>query len=192
MQDSAALEQFLNVRMIEFLRRYHEEMILNGDGTPGEFSGLTLAANHTAYTPEAGDTGLDSIRKAAAELEDADFYATAIMLNPKDWAEIEIIKDQQEGYVLGNGGAASYVSQGMGANLWGVPVVTSKSVAKGKFIAADLQSAVVHFLRQDATIELGYVANQFRELSSTILASMRGALIVTNPSGVMFGNLVAS
>jgi len=191
-QDSPALERFLNTRMSQFLMNRLEEEVINGDGSAGRYSGLTKVGNHTAYTPVAGDNALDSIRKSVAAMEVAEFYASAIMLHPEDWAAIEILKDQADAYILGNGGAASYVSQGMGANLWGVPVVTSKSVAKGKFIAADLQSAVVHFLRQDATIELGYVANQFRELSSTILASMRGALIVTNPSGVMFGNLVAS
>ena len=191
-QDSPALERFLNTRMNQFLMNRLEEEVINGDGSAGRYSGLTNTGNFTEYTPISGDTALDSIRKAVAEMEVAEFYASAIMLHPEDWAAIEILKDQADAYILGNGGAASYVSQGMGANLWGVPVITSKSVAQGKFIAADLNSAVVHFMRQDATVELGYVANQFREMSSTILASMRGALIVTNPNGVQYGDLVAS
>lgn len=192
LQDSDALEQFLNQRMTEFVYRKHEEQIISGDGTAGNFSGLTLAGNHTVYTAEAGDTGLDSIRKAVAEMEDLDFDATAIMLHPKDWAQIELTKDQQDAYVLGNGGSASYVSQGMGANLWGVPVITSKAIARGKFIAADTENAIAHFLRSDVVVELGYVDDQFNRNFSTLRAEMRGALIVTNANGVQYGDLVAS
>ena len=192
MQDSAALEQFLNLRMTEFVYRKHEDEIINGDGTAGHFSGLTLAGNHTEYTAEAGDTGLDSIRKAVAEMEDLDFDATVIMLHPKDWAGIELTKDQQDAYVLGNGGSASYVSQGMGANLWGVPVITSKAIARGKFIAADTQNAIAHFLRSDVVVEVGFVNDQWNRNEATLRAEMRGALIVTNPNGVQYGDLVAS
>lgn len=192
MQDSAALEQFLNQRMTEFVYREHELQIISGDGTAGNFSGLTLAGNHTAYTAESGDTGLDSIRKAVAEMEDLDFGATVIMLHPKDWAGIELTKDQQDAYVLGNGGSASYVSQGMGANLWGVPVITSKAIPRGKFIAADTQNAIAHFLRSDVVVEVGFVNDQWNRNEATLRAEMRGALIVTNPNGVQYGDLVAS
>lgn len=189
MQDSPALERFLNTRMNQYVLNRLEHEIINGTGGVNSYSGLTKAGNFTAYNPVTGDTALDSIRKAIASMEVAEFYASAILLHPSDWAAIELTKDQSDAYILGNGGAASFVSNGMVANLWGVPVIPSKSVAQGKFIVADLNGAVTHWLRQDTTVELGYVGSQFTSLQASVLASMRGALIVTNKAGVIYGDL---
>ena len=188
-QDSPALERFLSTRMEFYVLAKLEHEFINGTGDVSSYSGLTNAGSFNAYNPATGDTPLDSIRKAIAAMEVAEFYASAIILHPNDWAAIELTKDQADAYILGNGGAASFVSNGMAANLWGVPVIASKAVTEGKFIVADLNGAVTHWLRQDATVELGYVGDQFTQLSSTVLASMRGAMIVTNAAGVRYGDL---
>lgn len=189
LSDAPALQRFLDGRMREYVLRRHEFEILRGTGAVGSFSGFTKSGNHTAYTPGTGDTASDSIRIAAEKVESADFMPSAVILHPEDWRKIELEKVTGGAYLLGDGNAMGLVGNGMSRQLWGMPVVTSVSMEKGKFIVADFMAAAIHFLRQDSVVEIGWVNDQFAKNMVTIRAEMRAALLVTNPLGIQYGSL---
>jgi HK97 family phage major capsid protein len=190
LSDAPALAQFLDTRMRQYLNERYEFELLRGTGAAGQFSSFTATGNFTAFTPATGDTALDSIRRAAELVETAGFFPSAVVMHPQDWRIIELLKSgATEQYLAADGSAAQFITQGMARSVWGLRVVTSTSMQTGKFILADFESAAVHFARQDATVEIGYQDDQFSKALVSIRCMARGALIVTNPAAVRFGNL---
>jgi HK97 family phage major capsid protein len=189
LSDAPALAQFLDTRMRQYLNERYEFELLRGNGSAGQFSSFTASGNFTAFTPATGDTALDSIRRAAELVETAGFFPSAVVMSPQDWRVIELLKVTGGQYIAADGSAAQFITQGMARSVWGLRVVTSTSMEVGKFILADFESAAVHFSRQDATVELGYQDQQFSKALVSIRCMARGALIITNPAAVRFGNL---
>jgi len=187
--DSGALAQFIDTRLRQYLSERYEFEILRGDGSAGQFSGFTATGNHTAYTPVTGDTSLDTIRKAAEAVESAGFFPSAVVLNPADWRSIELLKVTGGAYLLADGNGMGFVRDGMARTVWGLQVVTSVAVQAGKFVLADFQSAGVHFARQGATVEIGFINDDFAKNLVAIRCEARGALLVTSPAAVRVGNL---
>lgn len=189
--DAPVLARFLNERMAHFVLRAEEHGILRGDGTPGNLSGFTAVGNHTPFVPGTGDSAIDTLRRAAATVQAADYYPSGIILHPQTWAALELAKeaDDSEAYVLGNGGAAAFVADGMVPRLWGLPVVTSVSMEQNKFILADFNAACTHWVREGVTVELGFVDDDFRRNLVAIRAEMRCALAIHQPAAVRYGDL---
>lgn len=190
LSDAPALAQFLDTRMRQYLNERYEYELLRGNGSAGQFSGFTASGNHTAFTPATGETALDSIRRAAELVETAGFFPSAVIMSPLDWRKIELLKSSAtEQYLAADGSGAQFITQGMARSVWGLRVVTSTSMQAGKFILADFQSACVHFARQDAQVEIGFINDQFSKALVSIRAMARGALIVTNAAAIRFGDL---
>jgi HK97 family phage major capsid protein len=189
--DAPALAAFIDGRMRHFVLRAEEDGLINGDGTAGNLSGFALAANHIAYAPTSGDSAIDSIRRAKASLESADFMPSGIVIHPDDWAAIELTKADSSTnlYTLADGSASRFVAQGMMPMLWGLPVVTSVSVAQGRFLIADFAAGCTLWQRQGVTVELGYTSDDFARNLVAIRAENRVALAVHQPAAVRYGDL---
>lgn len=181
LDDSPYLENFLNNRMRYGVEVKVENQILNGNGTSHAMSGLLDSGNFTAFTPETGDTKLDVLRKAIGALEQADLEADGIVLNPADWQEIELLKDSQERYILGQPGVSAQ------PRLWGVPVISTNSIASGTFLVGNFEQAAGLWDRQDAVVELGYVNDDFAKNLVTVRAEARLALTVFRPTALRSG-----
>ena len=105
------------------------------------------------------------------------------MLNPKDWAVIELLKDTQGRYLIGN-------PQGtLSPTLWGVDVVTTQAMTEDKFLAGAFKMGAQVFDRWDARVEVGYVNDDFIRNLVTILAEERLALAVYRPQAFIFGDM---
>lgn len=189
LQDAPALQNYIDRRLAYGLMDRLEFEILRGDGTAGSFDGMQKAGNHTAITPETGDAASDTIRKAITALELAGYEASAIVLNPADFAAIEIEKASTGLYILGDGGSARLVTEGLARRMWSVPVILSTHLQAGKVVVADLGAAAVLWDRQSPTIEMGFVNSDFTNNLITLRAEMRGALTINQPVAIRYGDL---
>lgn len=182
MDDQPALASFINMRLTYGLELELERQIISGDGTGGDMAGLAAAA--TAFTPTSGDTELDSLSRAKASLEAANFTPDCVVLHPTDYGVMERIKTTTGEYVIGQpAGALQPV-------LWGVPVFRSATVPAGKFLMADLSGSCALFMRQDAVVEMTE-SNEadFTANLVTVRAELRAVLGVFVPAGVLYGDL---
>lgn len=182
MDDQPALSGFLNMRLRYGLDLELERQIISGDGTGGDMSGLAEAA--TAFTPTSGDTELDSLSRAKATLETANFMPDCIVLHPNDYGAMERIKTTTGEYIIGQpAGALQPV-------LWGVPVFRSATVSAGKFLMADLAGSCALFMRQDAVVDMTESNDtDFVKNLITVRAELRAVLGVFVPAGVLYGDL---
>jgi HK97 family phage major capsid protein len=185
LDDAPALESVIDQRLRYGLEYVEENQLLNGSGVGNNLSGLyTNATAFVAPITLPGATRIDILRLAMLQAELALLPATGHILNPADWAAIELTKDTTGQYIIGN-------PQGqIGATLWGLPVVTSMAMTADTFLTGNFRDAAQIFDRELANVvvstenEDDFVTNKV-----TILAEERLALAIYRPQSLIKGDL---
>lgn len=183
LSDTSQLRSLIDSRLAYGLDLVEENQLLNGDGTGQNLLGLIPQA--TAYSsPLTGaDTqSIDKIRLMILQAALALLPADGIVMNPADWAWIELLKDTQGRYIIGN-------PQGnIGATLWGLPVVPSMAMTVDKVLVGAFRTGAQVFDRWQTSIETGYVGNDFTDNMVTILGEKRLALATYRPGAFIYGD----
>ena len=184
LDDASQLQSIVDQRLRYGLAYVEEQQLLNGDGTGQNLLGIVPQASaYTAPITVSGATIIDQIRLALLQAELAEYPSTGIVMNPKDWTRVELLKDSQGRYIIGNpqGNAA--------ASLWGIPVVTTQAMQEDKFLAGAFRLGAQLFDRWEARVEVS-TENQddFIRNMVTILAEERLALAVYRPEAFVYGD----
>ena len=187
MHDAPMLASYIDGRLMYGLKLVEEQQLLNGDGLNGNLKGIIPQA--TAFANPATSvttyTIIDQLRLAMLQAVLAEYPATGHVLNPIDWATIEIAKDNQARYLIGN-------PQGTTApTLWGLPVVATQSMQAGKFLTGAFNMAAQIFDAETASIEVGFENDDFTRNLVTVLCEERLALAVYRPEAFIYGTLAA-
>lgn len=179
LSDAPALNQQLDNLLTYGVRAKLENELLNGPGGTGRIHGLVPQA--TPFVASVGAKAADAIGQAKTALEAAGWVPSLIVMNPADWFAIASERaDSGDGqYVLGSPRDPS------GPGLWGVPVVTTPSIATGTTLVMDTvqvalldrESVTVMASREDGT--------NFTTNMVTLLAEMRGGLAVFSAGAVL-------
>src|SRR3546814_10472929 len=94
----------------------------------GVYTQATTFASPLAAANAYLDTKVDVLRLAMLQAALAEFPATGHVLNPFDWAEIELTKITDGGYLFANPQNDSQ------QRLWGLPVVETQAMTEGNFL----------------------------------------------------------
>lgn len=185
LSDASQLASYIDGRLRYGLAYKEEQQLLNGDGTGQNLLGIIPQA--TAYADPitlADATVIDKIRLAMLQAQLAEFPATGIVMNPIDWARVELEKDTTGRYIIGN-------PQGViGATLWNLPVVTTQAIAEDKFLTGAFRLGAQVFDRWQARVEVATEnEDDFVKNLVTILAEERLALAVYRPEAFIYGDL---
>ena len=185
LSDASQLASYIDGRLRYGLAFKEEQQLLNGDGTGQNLLGIIPQA--TAYAAPFAPTDatvIDKIRLAMLQAQLAEFPASGIVLNPIDWARVELEKDTTGRYIIGN-------PQGViGATLWNLPVVTTQAIAEDKFLTGAFKLGAQVFDRWQARVEVATEnEDDFVKNLVTILAEERLALAVYRPQAFIYGDL---
>ena len=166
------------------LEQAEENEILLGAGTTGHMNGLYT--QRTEYAPAAGiiatPNRVDHIRLAKLQVRQSYFPATAVVLNPEDWAAIELLKDSQGAYLH------AAVTTGAEPRLWGLRVVESDAMAPGTFMVGAFALAAKIWDREQANVAISSEdRDNFVRNMLTLRGEERLALTVTRPSAFVGG-----
>ncbi|WP_082824935.1 phage major capsid protein [Sphingomonas melonis] len=183
--DAPALRSIIDQRLRYGLGYVEEQQLLNGSGVGQNLLGLVTAA--TPYTAPGGltsDNPIDMIRLMILQAALAEYPPNGIVINPIDWAAIEMKKDDQGRYLIGN-------PQGtISPTLWGLPVVATQAMGVDKALVGAFNLAAQIFDRQDATVEVSTEdADNFTKNKVTIRAEERLALAIYRPQAIVYGDL---
>jgi len=191
--DNAALAAYVNTRMRYGVNLKVETQLVAGDGTAPNISGILDTGNFTAhgYT-NAALTAISStlkklvlIRKVLADSWAAGFPADGIILNPADWATIEI-----ELMTTAAGQTLYSVSEGGQARLFGVPVIQSVGMTADNFAAGAFGQGFMVHNREGVVVEMSDSdSDNFTKNLITIRAERRLALATERPAAVRAGDL---
>jgi len=193
--DNLALAAYVNMRMVYGVERRIETQLGAGDGISPNLSGIADTGNFTVhgYTLAAlnalGTTGVLNkfklVRKALADLWVAGFIPDAILLNPVDYATMDIEQFSSTSNVN-----RFQVDAGGVTRLFGVPVVQSNGIAADTFYVGNFGMAGTIHNREGVIIELSDSDDDnFTKNLVTIRAERRLCLTIERPAGIIGGDL---
>ena len=188
MDDAPRLEAEVDAEMRYGLALQEDAQILLGDGTGENLYGLMPQA--TPYVLPTGAvlptpaTSIDKLRMAMLQAALALYPADGIVLNPIDWANIELTKDSAGGYVFAN-------PQGLASpTLWGKPVVPTQSMAVNNFLTGAFKMAATLYDRMQPEVLISSEnADDFEKNLLTMRCEERVALAVKRAAALIKGIL---
>jgi HK97 family phage major capsid protein len=160
-----------------------EQQIISGNGTPPNLRGVINTVGIETQ-PIGSDTLLEAIFHAIVKVRLNFLEPDAIAINPSDFADIRLLRDDSGG--AGTGGYLFGPPSQVGANtLWGLPLVLSTYVPAGDPIVADWDRASTLYTREGIQIAATNSHSDFfiRNMVA-VRAAARYAFTVQRPDGV--------
>ena len=188
--DAPALAAYVNTRMMYGVNQKVDTQLVVGDGTAPNISGTYDTGNFTAHGYANAALGstlkkLVLIRKIMADLYAAGYPADAIVLNPADWATIEI-----ELFTTAAGQTLYSVNDAGQARLFGVPVIQAIGMAADTFQVGRFSEAYMVYNREGVVVEMSDSdSDNFTKNLITLRAERRLALATEKPAAVRGGDL---
>lgn len=188
--DAPALAAYVNTRMRYGVNQKVDVQLVVGDGTAPNISGTYDTGNYTAhgYANAALGSTLKKLvlfRKIIADLYAAGFPPDAIVLNPADWATIEI-----ELFTIAAGQTLYNVNAAGQAFLFGLPVIQSLGMAADTFQIGRFSEAYMLYNREGVVVEMSDSdSDNFTKNLITLRAERRLALATEKPAAVRGGDL---
>lgn len=184
--DAPGLRSMIDNRLRYGLAFVEDVQLLKGDGTGQNLAGIKPQASD--YAVPSGLTGyatpsmIDKLRIAQLQVSLALYPADGQVLHPIDWAIIEMMKDGEGRYLIGN-------PQGtIAPTLWGLPVVPSMAQTVGEFTVGAWKMGAQLFDREQSGVLVSTEdGDNFRRNMVTILAEERLALTVYRPEAFVDG-----
>lgn len=185
--DAPAIVSYIDTRARDGLAQRIDAQLLNGNGTSPNLSGLTDSGNFTAYTATSDDLLVDAINRAKYTLWALGNMPDTVIVNPADWGAMERTREGANSgmYLYGTPGTMA------GVNPFGLRVVISNNMTAGKFLVGAIANSTALYVRQGATVEMGYVNDDFTKNLVTIRVEERLGLGVERPSAILFGDFTA-
>lgn len=184
LDDAPQLQSYIDTRLRYGLALVEEAQLLNGSGSGGNLNGLyTQATAYAAPITIASPTSIDLVRLAMLQVEVAEYPATGIVMNPVDWAWIELMKDTLGRYIIGQ-------PQGdVPPRLWNRDVVPTNSMPIDSFLVGAFSMGSQIFDKEDANVLISTEdQDNFVKNLITIRAEERLAMAVYRPEAFVKGD----
>ena len=194
------MQTYINTRLPRFVRARIGRQLVAGDGAGVNLKGVVAAASHAANTQVVNYVAATFAALVLAAVSDAqeavfnngEASASHVIMNASVWAAIKRL--QVKGgdtsanaydtgqYVLGNPADAD-----IARSLWGLTVIPVPSTVLPDgdtdddvvAVVGDFDNHAEFYLRQDARVETGWVADDFAEGKATLRAIARCAAAFT-------------
>jgi len=176
--DASALRGYIDNRMVYGVRLAEEKQILYGNGGADELQGILTHPDIQSYLwsdGKVGDRKLDALRRAITFAQLAEYPVDGVAMNPTDFEDIELSKDDEGRY--------TYITMpGAGNSVWQVPVIQTTAIKPGDALLGAFGLGAAVWTRESVNIR---VADQhedyFVKNMSVILAEERLALTIYRP-----------
>lgn len=188
--DNAALAAYVDLRMRYGVNRKVETQLVAGDGVAPNISGFLDTGNFTAHGYADANLGstlkkLALIRKIIGDLEAAGYNPDAIVLNPADWATIEI-----DLFTTAAGQTLRAVADDGVTRLFGRRVVSSVGMTADNVAVGAFGDHGTIYDREDVIVEMSDSdSDNFTKNLITLRAERRLALASEVPAAVRAGDL---
>jgi HK97 family phage major capsid protein len=193
LSDAAQIRTLIDNFLQYGLEEELEDQMIAGDGTGENFTGL---ANISGVQAQAYDTSkLVTLRKAKTKVRTIGrSIANGYVLNPADVEDLDLLTDTQGRFYFG-GPSGSLANAGLGgpttAPVWNLPVIESEAVPAGTGYVGDWRKAILWDREQSSITMSDSHGNFFIQNLVAILAEMRAAFGVFQPSAFVAIDLTA-
>ncbi|MDD1976935.1 phage major capsid protein [Pseudomonas tussilaginis] len=190
LDDAKALQSYIDGRARYGLTMAEEAQLLYGNGTGANLQGLmTVAQLYAAPSGVAvvGEQRIDRLRLALLQAELAEFPSDGIVLNPIDWAAIELTKDGEGRYIIGQ------PQDGTNARLWNRPVVSTQAMTQNDFLVGAFKLGAQIFDRMEIEVLISTENDKdFENNMATIRAEERLAFAIYRDEAFVTGPLTTA
>ncbi len=103
--DAPGIQAYLDARLSLFVRQEEENQLLNATGSGTDLVGLldrVPGANDGVYSDADTPNAADHVYAAIAAAEASYLPSDGIVINPADWAELRLLKDDNLNYIGGS------------------------------------------------------------------------------------------
>lgn len=141
-EDWGFLVSEINNRALYMLSMKEEAQILNGDGTGQNLLGLLNRSGIQTETSADKTDNFDSLYRAMGKiLNITGIAADGVVMNPVDYQNLRLSKDGNGQYFAGGPFTGQYGNGSVLAqpDIWGLPVVVTPAIAKGKALVSALK-----------------------------------------------------
>lgn len=185
LSDAGMLQAHIDGRLMYGLKLAEEQQLLKGSGVGININGIYTQASAYAnpgVTVQA-ETAIDRLRLALLQVTLAEYDADGIVLNPIDWAAIELTKTADNAYLFAT-------PRGLAVpGLWGRPVVSTQAMDVGEFLVGAFAMGAQGWDREDASITVSLEdRDNFIKNMVTILCEERVGLTVYRPEAFVKGD----
>lgn len=189
MDDIPQLQSEIDGELRYGLDFVEEAEILKGDGTGQHIHGLVPQATPYANpgVTVVNPTKIDVLRLAILQASLAEYPADGIVLNPTDWADIELTKDGENRYIFAN------VIQLAGPQLWGRPVISTQAMDLDEFLVGAFRMAAKIWDRMETEVLISSEdRDNFIKNMLTVRAERRLALAVKRRAALVTGDFATA
>lgn len=180
LEDNAGLRSYIEQRLRFMVEREEEDQLLNGNGTPPNISGILDRSIQTIGSAGSDPTSdVDALYRGITEVRtDGLAEPTAFVIHPLSWANIRLVKDDNNAY-QGPGPFAPDV----GERVWGLPVRVTPMIAEGTALVGAFRPHAQIFRKGGISVVASTEhSTYFIENKVAILAEERLTLAVYRPS----------
>jgi len=147
--DVSQLQAYINTRLMYGLKLEEEAQILYGNGISPNLTGIWPQATPYLWsTGKLGDTKLDCIRRAATIARLAEYPVNGVVLHPKDWEDIELLKGTDKHYIW------IVVTEGGIPRLFRIPVVETTAINSGEALLGAYNLGAMLWDREEGNIRI--------------------------------------
>lgn len=189
MDDVSQLQSEIDGELRYGLDFVEEAELLKGDGTGQHIHGLVPQATPYANpgVTVVNATKIDILRLAILQASLAEYPADGIVLNPTDWADIELTKDGENRYIFAN------VIQLAGPQLWGRPVIATQAMDLDEFLTGAFRMAAKIWDRMETEVLISSEdRDNFIKNMLTVRAERRLALAVKRRAALVTGDFATA
>lgn len=179
LSDFGAFQSYVTTEIFRQVIDVENAFLLSGDGPT---TGLLNTPNVLPYHVGLGETALDALESAIADLRTGPSLATAdiIVMHPGSWSAIRRSKDLQDRYLT-----QADPTRGEASSVWGCPVMVTTQIARGTALLLDSSKFGRVHIRQPLSLQVGYSGTDLIDNITRFVAEERLALTVERPSAAL-------
>ena len=183
LDDIPAMTSFLQQRLLEKYLVAEDAQLLSGNGTAPNLQGITGVA---AAATGAATVDVEQLVQAIAQVENSNYSATGILINPLDWASIINTKNTNSAYSLPG---STIVTNNGQLSIAGIPVYTSTAMTVDKFLVGDWSMGAQIMQRDGISVRFAeFDGNNFVENMITVRVEARIAFPIYYAGAFVYGD----
>jgi HK97 family phage major capsid protein len=180
LSDASQIRGVINSQLLLGLSLVLESQVISGDGTGENLTGILNAGINTIA--KGADNEVDALFKARTMSRTASkLTPTGIVLNPIDYQQVRLLRENAASATLGQYLMGPPNTLGV-PTVWGMPVVESEALAENTALVGNFMQGATVFDREQSSIRVGTINEQFIRNIQTILAEQRVTLVVWRPT----------